>query len=222
MEAFHTSGFSAGINFSDLKRKCPFKPLFWEDNWKLVAHYLQCSILYLLEKATRHLPVLNYELFKCWTWQRIYCFNYLEILCWQHFYHLTTEWRRRLSKASQHSTIQPTIHFTMETENDNTIPFLDTIGHKRFRRMSHYKCLQKIYAHWSVLVLWLTPPSISLTRCCQVLIWSLIKPPYIKGLSEPLCRCLQQHGITSVFTSDRTLRSHLGSCKSTKTRWSSV
>ena len=123
---------------------------------------------------------------------------------------------------TQHSTIQPTIHFTMETENDNTIPFLDTIGHKRFRRTSHYKCLQKIYAHWSVLVLWLTPPSISLTRCCQVLIWSLIKPPYIKGLSEPLCRCLQQHGITSVFTSDRTLRSHLGSCKSTKTRWSSV
>ena len=108
------------------------------------------------------------------------------------------------------NTQQPTIHFTMETKNDNTIPFLDTVGHKRFKRTPHYKCLQKTYTHWSILVLWLTPPSISLTRCCQVLIQSIeIKPPYIKGLSEPLRRCLQQHGITSVFISDKTLRSHL-------------
>ena len=33
--------------------------------------------------------------------------------------------------------------------------------------------------------------------------------PYIEGLSEPLCRCLQQHGIRSFFKSDTTLRSHL-------------
>ena len=33
--------------------------------------------------------------------------------------------------------------------------------------------------------------------------------PYIKGVSEPLRRCLQQQGIRAVFTSDTTLRSHL-------------
>ena len=33
--------------------------------------------------------------------------------------------------------------------------------------------------------------------------------PYIKGLSEPLCRCLQLHAVRSVFKSDTTLRSHL-------------
>ena len=34
-------------------------------------------------------------------------------------------------------------------------------------------------------------------------------PPYIKGLSEPLCRCLPQHGVRSVFKSDTTPRSQL-------------
>ena len=33
--------------------------------------------------------------------------------------------------------------------------------------------------------------------------------PYIKGVSEPLRRCLQQDGIRAVFRSDTTLRSHL-------------
>ena len=33
--------------------------------------------------------------------------------------------------------------------------------------------------------------------------------PYIKGLSEPLRRCLQQHGVRPAFKSDTTLRSHL-------------
>ena len=32
--------------------------------------------------------------------------------------------------------------------------------------------------------------------------------PYIKGLSEPLSRCLKQHGARSVFKSDTTLISH--------------
>ena len=32
---------------------------------------------------------------------------------------------------------------------------------------------------------------------------------YIKVVSEPLCRCLQQQGIRTVFKSDTTLRSHL-------------
>ena len=33
--------------------------------------------------------------------------------------------------------------------------------------------------------------------------------PYIKGVSEPLRRCLQQQGISAIFKSDTTLRSHL-------------
>ena len=33
--------------------------------------------------------------------------------------------------------------------------------------------------------------------------------PCIKGLSEPLRRCLQQHGVRSVFKSDATLIAHL-------------
>ena len=33
--------------------------------------------------------------------------------------------------------------------------------------------------------------------------------PYVKGLYEPLHRCLEQHGIRSVFKSNTTLRSHL-------------
>ena len=82
-----------------------------------------------------------------------------ETLCWQHFYHLKTEWS---STAFQHST-----------STQNSLSW--QIGHKRFRRTPHYKCLQKTYAHWSVPVLWLTPPSVSWTRCCQVLIRSIEK-----------------------------------------------
>ena len=43
----------------------------------------------------------------------------------------------------------------METKNDNTIPFLDTLVKKD---------------PWSIPVLWLKPPSTSWMQCCQVLI----------------------------------------------------
>ena len=69
-------------------------------------------------------------------------------------------WHAQL-ELTLNNTQQPTIRFTMETENDNAIPFSWHIGHKRFRRTLHYKCLQKTYAHWSVPVLSLTPPSFS-------------------------------------------------------------
>ena len=39
--------------------------------------------------------------------------------------------------------------------------------------------------------------------------------PYIKGVSEPLRRCLQQKGIRAVFKPDTTLRSHLVRTKDT-------
>ena len=39
---------------------------------------------------------------------------------------------------------------------------------------------------------------------------------YVKGLSEPLCRSLQQQGIRTVFRSDITLTSHLVRPKDTR------
>ena len=33
--------------------------------------------------------------------------------------------------------------------------------------------------------------------------------PYVQGVSEPLCRCLEQQGIRTLFKSETTLRSHL-------------
>ena len=42
--------------------------------------------------------------------------------------------------------------------------------------------------------------------------------PYIKGVLEVLCRCLQHQGIRTVFKSDTTLRSHLVRPKTIKTR----
>ena len=45
------------------------------------------------------------------------------------------------------------------------------IGHrsfKRTRRPPHHLRIQKAYAHWSILSVWFTPPSISKTRYCKV------------------------------------------------------
>lgn len=39
--------------------------------------------------------------------------------------------------------------------------------------------------------------------------------PFVKGVSEPFCPCLQQQGICAVFKSDMTLRSHLVQPKDT-------
>ena len=36
-----------------------------------------------------------------------------------------------------------------------------------------------------------------------------LKSTAVQGVSEPLCRCLEQQGIRTVFKFDRTLRSHL-------------
>jgi len=48
----------------------------------------------------------------------------LETLCWRHF---TILKRNDVEDFLHHlNTQQQTIRFTMETENDNTIPFLDT------------------------------------------------------------------------------------------------
>ena len=76
-------------------------------------------------------------------------------LCWRHFYHLNTKWCRKSSTAaSQHSrTNHPFYNGDWEWQHNSLFWH---IGHKRFRRTPHYKCLQKTYAHISVPVM-LTP-----------------------------------------------------------------
>ena len=156
---------------------------------------------------------------------------------------------------------QPTIHFTMETEKESKIAFLDMSvsrepdGHlitNVYRKPTHIdqyllydshhpqsvkrgivKCLydrakrlvtkpsviseEKKHLS-SVLVPNGYPSSIvqKLTRTRKAA--PRVEPktgfkstavlPYIKGVTEPLRRCLQQQGIRAVFNSDTTLRSH--------------
>ena len=66
-------------------------------------------------------------------------------LCWRHFYHLNTKWCRKSSTAaSQHSrTNHPFYNGDWEWQHNSLFWH---IGHKRFRRTPHYKCLQKTYA----------------------------------------------------------------------------
>ena len=151
----------------------------------------------------------------------------------------------------------------METENDNTIPFLDTLVIKDsegrlttsvYRKTTHtdqclsydshhpqsvkrgvVKCLydrskniitkpsviseEKKHLS-SVIVLNGYPYSFvaNITKSKNhptsnkeptTEIKSTEVLPSLKGLSKPLRRCLQKHGIRSVFKSDTTLRSHL-------------
>ena len=70
-------------------------------------------------------------------------------LCWRHFYHLKTKWCRKSSTAaSQHSTTNH-LFYNGDWEWQHNSLFWH-IGHKRFRRTAHYKCLQKTYAQISV------------------------------------------------------------------------
>ena len=157
---------------------------------------------------------------------------------------------------------QPTIRFTMETEKESKIAFLDTSVSKEpggrlttsvYRKPNHtdqylaydshhpqsvkrgiVKCLydrakrlvtkpsviseEKKHLS-SVLVSNGYPSSFvqKLTRTRKAApgvepeteFKSTAVLPYIKGVSEPLRRCLQQQGIRAVFKSNTTLRSHL-------------
>ena len=119
---------------------------------------------------------------------------------------------------------QPSIRFTMETEKDNKLAFLDTAVLREpdgrlttsvYRKPTHtdqylaydshhpqsvkrgiVKCL---YERAKRLV---TKPSVNEFKATAVL-------AYVKGLSEQLRRCLQQQGVRAVFKSETTLRSQL-------------
>ena len=66
-------------------------------------------------------------------------------------------------------TQQPIIRFTMETENGNTIPFLDTLVIKDSEgRLTLQVFIKNL--HTDQYLSYDTPHSISLTMCCQALI----------------------------------------------------
>ena len=157
---------------------------------------------------------------------------------------------------------QPTIHFTMETEKESKITFLDTSVSREpdgrlttsdYRKPTHTdqylsydshhpqpvkRCIVKCLYHRAKRLV--TKPSViseEKKQLSSVLVSNgypssfvqkftrtrkaapRIEPetefkstavlPYVKEVSEPLRRCLQQQGIRAVFKSDTTLRSHL-------------
>ena len=165
--------------------------------------------------------------------------------------------RKDVEEFLQHlKTQQPTIRFTLESENHNTIPFLDTLiindseGRRTrsvYRKPTHtdqymfyysyphhhqsvtrsvVKCsydrsknvntkpsvkflVSNGYPYWIVTNITKSKIRQASDKEPVTEIKSAAVLPYIKGLSELLCRCLQQHGIRSVFKSNTTLRSHL-------------
>ena len=58
---------------------------------------------------------------------------------------------------------QPSTRFTMETEKDNKLAFLDTAVLREPWRPPHH---QEAHAYRSILSVWFTPPSVSKTRYC--------------------------------------------------------
>ncbi|KAL9967396.1 hypothetical protein ACROYT_G025613 [Oculina patagonica] len=91
---------------------------------------------------------------------------------------------------------QPSIRFTMETENDCKIAFLDTtVSREPDGRLTTSKITKT------------RKPSTSAEPTTEFKSTAVL--PYVKGLSEQLRRCLQQQGVRAVFKSETTLRSHL-------------
>ena len=170
--------------------------------------------------------------------------------------------RDRVDSFLQHLNSQhPTIHFTMETENDNKIAFLDASVSREpdgrlttsvYRKPTHtdqylaydshhpqsvkrsiVKCLHDqakclvtkpsvISAekkHLSSVLVSNGYPSSFVQKISKERTAPKKEPvaefkstavlPYVEGVSEPLCHCLEQQGIRTVFKSETTLRSHL-------------
>ncbi|KAL9987968.1 hypothetical protein ACROYT_G002355 [Oculina patagonica] len=105
--------------------------------------------------------------------------------------------RGRVDSFLQHlNNQQPSIRFTMETENDCKIAFLDTtVSREPDGRLTTSKITKT------------RKPSTSAEPTTEFKSTAVL--PYVKGLSEQLRRCLQQQGVRAVFKSETTLRSHL-------------
>ncbi|XP_068720591.1 uncharacterized protein [Montipora capricornis] len=91
---------------------------------------------------------------------------------------------------------QPSIRFTMETENEYKLVFLDTAVSREPDGCLTTSKITKT-----------RKPSSSAEPTIKYKSTAVL--PYVKGLSEQLRRCLQQQGIRTVLKSETILRSHL-------------
>ena len=99
--------------------------------------------------------------------------------------------RKNVDDFLQHpNNQQPSIHLTMETEEDNKLAFLDTAV---------------LREPDSRLTTSAPPENEQQCPTCQRLETTTVLP-YVKGLCEQLRRCLQQQGVRAVFESETTLR----------------
>ncbi|KAL9954306.1 hypothetical protein ACROYT_G041825 [Oculina patagonica] len=105
--------------------------------------------------------------------------------------------RGRVDSFLQHlNNQQPSIRFTIETENDCKIAFLDTtVSREPDGRLTTSKITKT------------RKPSASAEPTTEFKSTAVL--PYVKGLSEQRRRSLQQQGVRAVFKSETTLRSHL-------------
>ncbi|KAL9987924.1 hypothetical protein ACROYT_G002307 [Oculina patagonica] len=105
--------------------------------------------------------------------------------------------RENVDSFLQHLNIQqPSIRFTMETESDSKLAFLDTaVSREPDGRLTTSKITKT------------RKPSANSEPATELKSTAVL--PYVKGLSEKLRRCLQQQGVRAVFKSETTLRSHL-------------
>lgn len=136
---------------------------------------------------------------------------------------------------------QPSLRFTMETENDYKLAFLDTaVSRETDGRLTTAKRLvtkpsviSKEKKHLSSVrvsngyplsflqkITKTRKPSSSAKPTTEYKSTAVL--PFVKGLSEKLRPCLQQQGIRAVFESQTTLRSPSTTekrCRSGETRW---
>ncbi|KAL9984598.1 hypothetical protein ACROYT_G006910 [Oculina patagonica] len=105
--------------------------------------------------------------------------------------------RENVDSFLQHLNIQqPSIRFTMETENDSNLAFLDTaVSREPDGRLATSKITKT------------RKPSTNAEPATEFKSTAVL--PHVTGLSEQLRRCLQQQGVRAVFKSETTLRSHL-------------
>ncbi|KAL9964368.1 hypothetical protein ACROYT_G027999 [Oculina patagonica] len=105
--------------------------------------------------------------------------------------------RENVDSFLQHlNNQQPSIRFTMETESDSKLAFLDTAVSREPDGLLTTSRITKT-----------RKPNTSAEPVAEFKSTAVL--PYVKGLSEQLRRCLQQQGVRAVFKSETTLRSQL-------------
>ncbi|XP_066022568.1 uncharacterized protein [Pocillopora verrucosa] len=121
----------------------------------------------------------------------------------------TIQDRENVDDFLQHlNNQQPSIHFTMETEEDYKFAFLDTA----VLREPNSRFTTSVYrkpTHTDQYLANLPRPQNEQQSPTRQRVQSYYGLPYVKGLCEQLRRCLQQQGVRAVFKSETTLRPQL-------------